>query len=334
MLLNLGNPLKLATKITKMITLTSMLQNNRLKDRRIQFIRAHQEAFDVEPTFPLPLFEEVILEIEGSCFVESSCQIEGGRVLAGRHEVCKYPGKSWPESLTHAFKLLDKIENQLGIRINRNSFEQFAAAHIGSRKITNNSIGIHLGSKLEDSSAVFYVYIDDEEDPEELARTAIALDGGHYSDELTQVLIRDTWAISFKLFLDGRSRVELCPYAPAQPGSLGIRGKYLTPYIQKHFSPKVNSIFRGSYLLMTRFSKDYAMPVLWFYFTNIKDIPKYFLFNSLGDKIYDYCQSQSCITGTGVAVAEPELEKTRLENFCFYYDQRDGCQPRPGFEFS
>ncbi|WP_445250574.1 LynF/TruF/PatF family peptide O-prenyltransferase [Microcoleus sp. OTE_8_concoct_300] len=307
-----------------------MLQHNHLKDRRLQFIRTHQEAFDVEPSFPLPLFEEAILEIEGSCYVESSCQVEGSRLLAGRYEVCKYPGKTWPESATHTFKFLDKIENRLGVRINRDSFEQFAAAHIGSHKIINNSIGIHLGSKLEESSVVLYVHIEDKEDPEELARTAIALDGGHYSDELTQVLIRDTWAIGFKLFLDGRSRVDLCPSASAQPGALGIRGKYLTPYIQKYCSQKVNSIFRGSSLLMACFSKAYATPVLWFYFTNIKDIPKYFIFNSLGERIYDFCQSQSCITGTAVAVTQPELENSRLENFCFYYDQRDGCQPHPG----
>jgi LynF/TruF/PatF family peptide O-prenyltransferase len=294
-----------------------MFQHNHLKDRRLQFIRTHQEAFDVEPSFPLPLFEEAILEIEGSCYVESSCQVEGSRLLAGRYEVCKYPGKTWPESATHTFKFLDKIENRLGVRINRDSFEQFAAAHIGSHKIINNSIGIHLGSKLEDSSVVLYVHIEDKEDPEELARTAIALDGGHYSDELTQVLIRDTWAIGFKLFLDGRSRVDLCPSASAQPGALGIRGKYLTPYIQKYCSQKVNSIFRGSSLLMACFSKAYATPVLWFYFTNIKDIPKYFIFNSLGDRIYDFCQSQSCITGTAVAVTQPELENSRLENFCF-----------------
>jgi LynF/TruF/PatF family peptide O-prenyltransferase len=300
-----------------MMTLSSMFQHNHLKDRRLQFIRTHQEAFDVEPSFPLPLFEEAILEIEGSCYVESSCQVEGSRLLAGRYEVCKYPGKTWPESATHTFKFLDKIENRLGVRINRDSFEQFAAAHIGSHKIINNSIGIHLGSKLEDSSVVLYVHIEDKEDPEELARTAIALDGGHYSDELTQVLIRDTWAIGFKLFLDGRSRVDLCPSASAQPGALGIRGKYLTPYIQKYCSQKVNSIFRGSSLLMACFSKAYATPVLWFYFTNIKDIPKYFIFNSLGDRIYDFCQSQSCITGTAVAVTQPELENSRLENFCF-----------------
>jgi LynF/TruF/PatF family peptide O-prenyltransferase len=219
----------------------------------------------------------------------------------------------------------------LGVRINRASFEQFTAAHIGSHKIIDNTIGIHLGSKLEDSSVMLYVHLDKDEDSEELARTAIALDGGHYSDELTQVLIRDTMLIGFELFFDGRSHVEVCPVAPAQPGALGNRGKYLTPYIQKYFSQKVNSIFRGSYCLTVCFSKAYATPVLWFYFHNIKDIPKYFIFNSLGERIYDFCQSQSCLLDVSVAVTEQELQNSRLENFCFYYDQFDECQPHPGF---
>ncbi|MEQ9549217.1 MAG: LynF/TruF/PatF family peptide O-prenyltransferase [Coleofasciculus sp. G3-WIS-01] len=316
------------------MTLISRLQQNQLKNRRLQFVRTHQEAFDVEPTFPLPLFEQAILEIEGSCCVESSCQVEGGRLLAGRYEVCNDQGTTWPESLTHAFKLLDKVDSRLGVRLNRNSFEQFAAAHHGSRKIMNNTIGIHLGSKLEDSSVMLYIHIENDEDPEELARTAIALDGGYYSDELTQVLIRDTMVIGFELFFDGRSRVDIGPCAPAVPGTLGTRGKYLTPYIQKYFSQKANYIFRGSYLLMPCFSKAYAKPLLFFYFTKIKDIPKYFLFNSIGDRIYDFCKSQSCIIDAAVAVTEQELEKSRLENFCFYYDQRDECQPHPDYDFS
>ncbi len=302
-----------------------MLQNNRLNDRRLQFIRTHQEAFDVERTFPLPLFEEAIFEIEGSCSVESSCKVEGGRLLAGRFEVGNGIRKSWPESLTPTFKFLDKIQNRLGVRINRGPFEQFVAAHTGSHKIMDNTIGIHLDSKLEDSSVMLYIHLDLEEDPKELARTAIALGGGHYSEELTQGLIRNAMVIGFELFFDGRSHVELCACASPQPGVLGPRGQYFTPYIEKYFTQKANYIFRGSHFLMVCCSTAYAMPVLWFYFTNIKDIQKYFLFNSLGDRIYDFCQSQSCIGNFAVAVTEPELEKTRLENFCFYYDRHDQC---------
>ncbi|MCC3474665.1 MAG: LynF/TruF/PatF family peptide O-prenyltransferase [Microcoleus sp. PH2017_15_JOR_U_A] len=301
------------------------IQNNRFKDRRLQFIRTHQEAFDVEPTFPIPLFEELILEIEGSLFVTSSCKVEGSRLLAGRYEVCLSHIKSWSQSLTDTFKFLDKVENRLGVRINRDSFEQFSAAYIGSCKIHDSTIGIHLGSTLEDSSVMVYMHFDPEEDPEELARTAIALDGGHYSDELTQVLIRDMVSIGFELFFDGRSHLELSPVSPARPGELGIRGKYLTPYIQKYFSQKVNSIFRESYVTKICFSKAYATPVLCFYFKNTKDIPKYFRFNSLGDRIYSFCQSQSCMVYTVVVVTEAELENSRLENFDFYYIRYEEC---------
>ncbi len=305
-----------------------MLQNiqyNRFKDRRLQYIRTHQEAFDVEPAFPVPLFEEFILEIEGSLYVTPSCKVEGSRLLGGRYEVCPFQKKSWPEFLTHTFKFLDKIENRLGVHINRDTFEQFAAAYIGSGKVMDNTIGIHLGSKLEDSSVMLFIHFDTEEDCEELARTALALDGGHYSDELTQVLIRDMVVISFELFFDGRSHLDLGPVAPALSGALGNRGKYLTPYIQKYFSQKVNSIFRESYVLKICFSKAYATPVLCFYFKNIKDIPKYFRFNNLGDRIVDFCQSQNCIIYTVVVVTEPELEKNRLENFYFYYIRSEEC---------
>lgn len=303
------------------------IQNNHLKHRRLQFVRAHQEAFDVEPTFPLPLFERAILEIEGSCSIEASCKVEGGRLLAGRYEVCNDSSTPWSECLTYTFKFLDKIDSRLGVRINRQPFEQFAAAHVGSHKIMNNTIGIHLDTKLEDSSVMLYVHLQPESDPEELARTAIALDGGHYSDELTQVLLRDTLVIGFELFLDGRSRIAICPCAPAQPGELGSKGKYLTPYIQKNFSPKVNSFFRASDIITACFSKADSQPIFWFLFRNIKDISKYFLFNSLGNKIYDFCQSQSCIANVSIAATEKDLEKIRLENFGIYYDLRDNCQP-------
>ena len=312
--------------------LIDRLQNNQRKDRRLQFVRTHQEAFDVKPTFPLPLFEEAILEIEGSCSVESSCQVEGDRLQGGRYEVCNNQGTTWPESLTHAFKLLDKIDSQLGVRINRDSFDQFAAAHVNSRKIINNTIGVHLGSKLEDSSVMLYIHIKPEEDTEELARTALVLDGGRYSDELTRVLLRDTMVIGFELFFDGRSRVDLGPCAPGKSGTLKMKGKHLEQYTQKNLSRKVNSIFREGYLFGAFFSKTRVEPILFFYHSIIKDLPKYFTFNSLGYRVYNFCQSQGCITDVAIAVTETELEKSRLENFCFYYDQWDECKPSSDYD--
>ncbi len=42
-------------------------------------MRTHRDAFDVEPSFPIPLFEEAVLAIEGPCGVEPTCNVEGDR---------------------------------------------------------------------------------------------------------------------------------------------------------------------------------------------------------------------------------------------------------------
>lgn len=308
------------------MSLKNSLNQLKLRERRLQFIRTHQQAFDVQPAFPLPLFEEVVLEIEGSCGIESSCKVEGDRLLAGRFEVCNDFGRTWPESFNHALKLLDGIESQVGIDIDRNLFEQFSLEYINSSKIINNTVGIHLGSRLEDSSATLYFHLDVEQDPEELVRTALLLGEMHYSNEITEVLIRDTILIGFELFFDGRGYISLWAGALPPPSTeMKSRGKYCTAYIQKYFSQKAIALFRKSSLCSLIFSKNNLKPLLAFSFINVKDIPKYFSFNSTGNRVYSFCQNQSCITDIVIAATESELEKSRLENFCFYYNQSDQC---------
>ncbi|MEQ9482800.1 LynF/TruF/PatF family peptide O-prenyltransferase [Coleofasciculus chthonoplastes] len=311
------------------MTLNNLFKKINLQERRLQFIRSHQQAFDVEPTFPLPLFEETIVEIESSLSIILSCKVEGGRLLGGRFDMMPWQEENWPEFITPTFKFLDKIEAQLGVYLDRTLFEQFVAENIDSEKIRDSTIGIHLGSKLEDSSVTVVIHFNVDQDCEASARTVIALDGGHYPDELIQVLLKDMTTITFELFFDGHSYMDFGVGAPAQPGALGIRGNYLTPYIQNHFSQKVNHIFRGSFWLKICFSKVYKTPLLWFYFKNKNDILKYFRFNDLGDRIFNFYQSQSCTVLAAIVLTEQELEKSRLENFCFYYGKHDGCQLHP-----
>ncbi|NCR28599.1 MAG: hypothetical protein GPJ25_20575 [Microcystis aeruginosa LE13-04] len=62
------------------------IQKNSLKEQRIQFIRNHQQAFDVEPIYPLRLFEDedFVMEVEGDCNIEASCKIELDKLIASR----------------------------------------------------------------------------------------------------------------------------------------------------------------------------------------------------------------------------------------------------------
>lgn len=305
-----------------------MLTSNHLKARRLQFLRNHQDAFDVEPTFMLSLFEEAVLGIEGTCGVESKCNVEKDQLFAIDFQVCNDQGRTWPMSLTHAVKFMDKIESTVGVRLNRNLLEQFATLHLDSHKIQNNTVGIDLRPRNEDSCLKVYLHLVPEEEPEELVKTALELDGGSYSTELIQVLLKSTVLIGFNIFLNGYSDVELWAIASGEKyeNSKSNADQYLNRYIQRNFSLKVNYLFKNCTFLAVTFSKQ-KEPILIFHYEDTKEIPKNFLFNSLGDRIYSFCQSQDCITYAGVAVTERELEKERLENFSILYNQRDECQP-------
>lgn len=310
-----------------------MLTNNHLKARRLQFLRGHQEAFDVEPTFMLSLFEEAVLGIEETCGVESKCNVEKDQLFAIDFQVCNDQGRTWPMSLTHAVKFMDKIESTVGVRLNRNLLEQFATLHLGSHKIQDNTVGIDLRPKNEDSCIKVHLHLAPEEEPEELVRTALELDGGSYSPELLQVLLKSTIVIGFNLFFNGYSDVELWAIAPGEQYEItnSDRGKYLKHYIQRNFSPKVNSLLKEcTFFCVSFFHKK--EPVIIFYYEDTKEIPKNFFFNSLGDRIYSFCQGQDCMTYAGVAVTERELEKDRLENFSILYNQRDECKPLLGIK--
>ena len=47
--------------------IVDVIQKDRVKEQKLQFIRNHQQAFDVEPIYPLPLFEDFVMSVEGDC---------------------------------------------------------------------------------------------------------------------------------------------------------------------------------------------------------------------------------------------------------------------------
>lgn len=314
--------------------ISSASHDSYLKEQRLRFIRTHQDAFDVEPNFPLPIFEEAVINIKGSCGVEPTCHVEGNQLFAGDFQVANYE-KTWPRSLTDAFNFLDRVESRVDVKINRKSLEQFAALHAGSHKIKNNTIGIDLRPRLEDSSIKVYIHLNPGEGDEHLVMTGMALDDAEYSDELIQVLVKDVSLIGFNLFLDGRSTVEIWASSPGgKYQSQKSFGRYLATYIRKNFSPKVISLFDAVDAISVSFpSRRKIAPLLYFFLFNIKDIPQNFAFNSLGEKIYDFVQSQDCITYTGIAAKEQDLQKSRLEKYHFLYNKSDTCQLDLDFNF-
>ncbi len=187
------------------MVLSQLSKQTNLRENRLRCIRTHLEAFDIEPVLQISLFEEVIMEVEGSCNVKCSCKVETDRLFACQFALA-YTQKKWPTTLKHNARLFEKIERSVGICIDRHKFEQFSRLHVNSDKILDSTVGIDL-----------------------------------------------------------------------RPNS----------------------------------------------FNNIKDISNYFLFNTLGNRIYSFCQNQDCILLAIIGVNEKELYSNRLENFLFDYAKND-----------
>ena len=182
------------------MSLIDTIQSNKLREQRLQFMRAHQNAFDVDPSFLLSRFEKTVLKIDQTCGIEPSCKVERDRLFAGRFAACGEMGGDWRTTLAQALGFLDTIESQVGFKINRELIEKFLAVHISSHKIVANTLGVDLRPSIEESSVKIHLHIDREEDTEELAKTALALDGGSYSPELIQALLKDTHLIGIFVF--------------------------------------------------------------------------------------------------------------------------------------
>jgi LynF/TruF/PatF family peptide O-prenyltransferase len=299
--------------------LTTTWQDNYAKEKCIQYLRHHFESFEVEPAFPLPLFEEAILKLNSCSALEPSFKVQGSTLFAGR--VTAFTKKDWPLLIRSALNFFDAVESRVEATINRSLLEKFLMLHQESGKIEGSLMGIDLRPNIKESSLKVHLRLDPQQDVDELVMTAIGLDGGYYSPDLTQVLLKDTILIGFDFFLDGRSAVEMYTCCPGskQLSFLGKRGAYLKPYIYKNFSQKVTSLLKDVAVVMVGFSTENSEPVLYFEFEKIRDIKSHLLFNSLGDKIYDFCLHHQVDNFVSIGVTEQDLEKSRLENFRFYY---------------
>lgn len=304
------------------MNLIQAIQDGNSKEQRLQLIRAHLEVFDVEPIFPISLFEKVVFDLDSCLGIEPSCKVEGNTLFAGRFNALIT--ENWPQSIGEALKFLDAVESRVGVSINRKLLERFLAEHIQSSKIIGNTIGIDLRPDIKKSSLKIHIPFDNKQDCDELIMTAMALDDSYYSPELTQVLLKDCYQVGFDFFLNGHSTIEFytCCSGKKNQCFLGKRGSYLRSYMKNNFSQKIASLIEKSTIFILGLSKENINPVLYFEFDNLKDVRNCFSFNSLGDRIYGFCQNRRLDGFVGVGVTEKDIENNQLENFRFYYRQK------------
>lgn len=315
------------------MSLTSTLQQNHQREKRLQFIRAHQAAFDVEPRFPLPLFEDFVLNTVGNCKLEASCKIELERLIASRFVLFfdnLDDAIQSPHKLGQVLNFLDRVESRVGININRDLLEQFIKVPEFLSMAAPTSCGVDLRMTLPDSSIKTHVRLDYYEQPStstvkliDFALSQSALD--HFSLEFIRTFSRFIPKhklipqIGFDFYFNGSTEIELY---------LEIREEYFKrpqvwQVLQQRFSRKLLSPLEKSSRFGIGLSNANASPVLYYLLKNKHDFSNYFLVESTAERVNSFYRQQESEITMWFAASEQELEKTKIENIRLYYYHHD-----------
>lgn len=314
----------------------STLKQNHLREQRIQFIRAHLDAFDVEPIFPLGLFEEFVASIEGDCIIEASCKIEVDRLIASRF-LFFFVENSSIDPMAETLGFFERVEKHVSVQINYDLLQQFLSRNYNSDTAKLLSCGLDLRSILDESSLKMHFRLDDSRPDQlgivfELIETAIALaDLDAYSLDLlhtfSQVIPKHKLIpqVGFDFYLNGSSEIELY---------LEITEEYfqqpeIQNLLQQRFPDDVLAPLEGAYVLHIGLSQVNLNPVIYYQLKQKRDFSIYFRVNSTAERVQSFYQPQVRLLPMWVGVAEQELKKSKIENIRVYYHKWFGNKNHP-----
>lgn len=290
------------------------IDKERLKEQRIQFIRAHQQAFDVDPIYPLHLFEDFVISAQESCHLEASCKVELGKLIASRFLLFfKDPTQKWQKWLNQSLAFFGQVESRVGVEFDYSLLQKFLGRDFDFNKMTVLSAGIDLRKHLPDSSLKMHIRIQDY--PEKL-ETAFALSNGAANSQYLKDFVS---LIGFDFYFDGTSEIEL--YAEV------AESDFYQPKTQekvwRHFPESVLKPLQGSDLFFTGLSKANTNPVLYYHLKNRDNLSQYFRLNDTAGRVHSFYQHRDVLPQMWVGTSQKELEKNRLENVRLYYYHAD-----------
>lgn len=294
------------------------IDKERLKEQRIQFIRAHQQAFDVDPIYPLPLFEDFVRSVDGDCTIEASCKVELDKLIASRFLFFfKDPAQEWPSYLQQGLSFFHKVETQTGVRLDYSLLWAFLGSDFDFSRVKTFTTGIDLRREaLAESSVKVHFRIEDYLDR---ANRAIALSGEKFSfieDFPQQSLAKYIPQIGFDFYFDGRTEIELY----FEVAKENFNDPTIVQYLWSKMPPMALAPLQDSSIFHLGLSQANASPVFYYQLEKYKaNLLNHFRLNDTALRVYSFYRHQNTGDSGWVGVALEELEKTRIENIRLYY---------------
>jgi LynF/TruF/PatF family peptide O-prenyltransferase len=175
----------------------STTQVEPLSEQRLRFIKAHQAAFEVEPLYPLEIFEDFVVRLAENCTIETSCKIESEYLIASRFMLFFFT--NFEENLTRTLTFFDQIGSRADVNIDYSLLDLFLEGGLDFDKVKSLSNGVDLRRNLADSSLKMHLKLSNY--PEKIKK---ALDlYGDRSDPLISFFLPLVSLIGFDFYFDG-----------------------------------------------------------------------------------------------------------------------------------
>lgn len=298
--------------VNKLAMPISTFQESLIQEQKLHFINAHRQAFDVEPLYPLDIFQDFITKIDGIDTMEASCKIEADKLQAARF--LAFSSQQIERKLAEILTFFHQVENRVDVQINYDLLKRFLGKSFDLSKVPRITTGVDLRPNIADSSLKIHLRLDDHPENLKKIEAALTLDGNN-SVAQHWIALQTVHLIGFDFYLNGRSEIELyCELTEEQFQQPDIQS-----FLKQTFPSFVLEPLNASSAFYTGLSKDNANPVLYYNLKDKKDLLSYFSINDTAQRVHAFYQNQPVISHMWVGVAQGELQKTRIENIRLYY---------------
>ncbi len=174
------------------------------RQKNLQFIGSHKNAFDLEYLYPLDLFENLVAQVE-PCRIECSCKIEEDKLDPARFNLAI--NDSFSQKAERFLDFFHQVENRVGVTLDYSPLSLFRKGFDYS-KVTQIMAGIDARTELAHARVKTWWAIHNY--PEKV-ETAIALSKSESKALRILLEMNNSIVVGFHLYLNGKSEVRLYP---------------------------------------------------------------------------------------------------------------------------
>lgn len=297
-----------------------MIAENPLLSHRgenLRYLGEHLRAFNIEPIYPIDLFQEFV-EIHKGSGIACGCNIDKDRLYPARFYVTFEPTApdkpSMQQSLKAGLNFLRQAEKRPEVRINYELLERLIGSGLEIDKVQSITIGIDARPELTESRIKLVISMKNY--PEKIA-AAIELCG---EDRNWPAILANNILVGVGLdfFLNGHSAIEIYPTFYLED----LQRAEVQLLLKKMLPPRALPLLAECTSFQFGISKENASDALYF---NGPPDPNYFvenLNNEMAKKVHAYYRHQN-YKYLFVGIPEAEFYEPTIENVKIYYYMSD-----------